>query len=98
MSIPFYEYADLDKVEHRRRAFIIKYGPHDVAEDLRVVLDEVFSYRRKENDYGFLTEDARLQLAALKHLCTRVHKFEPLKCSECHQAKKVMDAIRGKEI
>ena len=93
-----YDYPDLEVIELRRWQFIMKYGPHDVVEDLRLVLDEVHNYRRKETDYGFLTEDHRLQLAALKHLCIRTHKFEPAKCAECYQAQQVMNAIRGKEI
>lgn len=89
---------DLAAIHLRKSQFIAKFGAHDIATDIEELLQVVADYRRKEREYGWLDEDAKMIIAGMRHLSTRKHQYDPTNCAGCDEARKVMLSIKGGEL
>ena len=93
-----FEEEDLKKIALRKAEFVQKYGALDIHADIEYLLDEVGRYRRKEAEDGFLDDDAKNIIAAMRHLSTRKHQYDPNTCSQCEAAKRVMVAMKEEKL
>ncbi len=89
---------DLAEIALRKTQFVQKYGALDIHSDIEYLLTEMARYRVKERDYGWLDEDAKNIIAAMRHLSTRTHQYNPNTCAMCESAKKIMMAMKANEI
>ena len=90
--------SDLEEIHLRKTKFIQNYGALDIFSDVEYLLTEMAKYRRKEDEYGFLTEDKKEIIAAMRHLSTRDHVYDVTACSQCHAARKIMMAMKAGEL
>lgn len=90
--------SDLEEIQLRKATFIKNYGALSIFSDIEWLLTEVASYRRKEAEYGWLGEDEKNIIQAMRHLSTRQHVYAPSTCGQCHSAQKVMQAMKAGEL
>jgi len=90
--------SDLQGIHLKKTKFIQSYGALDIFSDIEYLLNEVASYRRKESEYGWLGEDQKNIIEAMRHLSTRSHSYNPTTCGLCHGAQKVMQAMKAGEL
>jgi len=89
---------DLKEIAMKKTKFIQKYGALDIFSDIDFLLSEVSNYRQKERNYGFLGNDEKEIIAAMRHLSTRTHPYDYHNCSQCDASRKVMVAMKEGEI
>ena len=93
-----FEEEDLKKIALRKAQFVQTYGALDIHADIEYLLTEVSRYRRREAEDGFLDEDAKNIIAAMRHLSVRTHPYNTATCSQCEGAKKIMVAMKAEKL
>lgn len=88
---------DLDQITNRRNAFVHSYGALEIAEDVRYLLNEMYEYRKKERDQGFVSEEDLGIIQAFKHISTRDHKHDAAICWQCKHAEETVKKVRDGE-
>lgn len=90
--------SDLQEIHLKKTKFIQSYGALDIFSDIEYLLNEVSTYRRKEAEYGWMGEDEKNIIGAMRHLSIRQHAYNPTTCGLCHGAQKVMQAMKAGEL
>lgn len=90
--------SDLAEIHLKKTQFIQRYGALDIFSDIEYLLDEMAKYRIKEREYGWLGEDEKNIISAMRHLSVRTHEYNPTTCAMCRSAQKVMRAMKAGEL